>query len=187
MKNWSKCNKCPASFLLDDQRKNQIEMWERRKNSYISRIKKVRLVLVGESMPGSRYFYDINTDYEMDGMRFNLQKEFDQMEISESQFLESFVRKGIILHDCALCPLYKLKDTSAALMREVATYCLLTHNIELLNETKEIPIATIFPSNRGWLKTKLPWEIRNRIVGEFSFGDLHGLKALFQKIKSEEK
>jgi len=186
MRNWSKCLKCPAFYLLDDERKQRIERWEDRKERYVSRIKKLRLILVGESMPATRYFYDINSDYETGGMRFNLQKEFDQMEISESQFLESFTRKGIILHDCALCPIYLLvKKIRIAVAKEVTSYCFKTHNFDLIIKTPEIPIATIFPVGRGWLKKELPYEIRRRIVAEFSFSDLTGLKDLYLKIKNE--
>lgn len=187
MKNWSKCLKCPAYHLLDDNRKHRIEIWEGRKEKYVRRIKKLRLILVGESMPANRYFYDINSDYENGGMRINLQKEFDQMEISESQFLESFTRKGIILHDCALCPLYLLKGHSLAMFRKIATYCFLTHNMDMVTANENVPIATIFPSNRGWLKTEIPWDIRSRINAEFSFSNLTGLKDLYLKIKKEEQ
>ncbi len=185
MKDWSKCNKCPASHLLDDTRKSDIEAWERRKARYIDRVKKLRLILIGESIPANRYFYDINSDYENSGMRWNLKKEFEQLDLSEGQFLESFSRKGIVLHDCALCPLHKMaKEQKYSILRRIATYCLLTHNLDFINNNPEIPIATIFPENRGWLKTELPWEIRNRVIAEFSFNNVTGLKDLYLKIKS---
>jgi hypothetical protein len=178
---YSKCQKCPAFHILSDERKDIIEKWEYKRDKYIERMKRVKLILLGESMPADRYFYDINTIYEYDGLRYTLKKEFGKLEISDSLFLESMVRKGIVLFDCALCPLYLLDNN--VLRRKAATHCFLTINNFQLQEHPDIPIATIFPANLGYLKTEIPVEITSRVKGEFVFSDQTGLNQLYESLK----
>jgi hypothetical protein len=180
---YSKCQKCPAfsDNLLTEVRKQQIEKWEYKRDQYIKRMKKVNLILLGESMPEVRYFYDINTEYNDRGLRYTLKKEFEKLELSDSLFLQSMSRKGIVLYDCALCPIYKLEDNVAK--RKAATHCLLTINIENLNKYPDVPIATIFPQHRGFLKREIPEEIKYRIKGEYGFEDQTGLRGLYEEIK----
>lgn len=179
---YSKCQKCPAFHLLSEERKEKIDKWENKRDHYLSRMKIIRLILLGESLPANKYFYDIQTDYENRGLRYTLKKEFKKLEISDSLFLESMVRKGIILFDCALCPLYLLSNS--ALRRKAATYCLLSINYKLLNEHPNIPISTIFPANLGVLKKEIPLTITSSLIGEFSFSDQTGLSQLYEKIKT---
>lgn len=178
------CFSCPASHLLTESRKRTILKWESKRQSNIDRMKKIRLILLGESMPSKRYFYDINTSYEDNGMRYNLKKEFDQSELTDVQFFQSFRRKGIVLHDCGFCPVHKLNSNTEK--RNAATFCLLTQNIEFLHLTPEIPIITIFPFNRGWLKNEVPDSIKKRIIAEFSFNKIKGIKDLYNEIKSKD-
>ena len=180
---YSKCRSCPAYHLLTEKRKAQIDYWEEKRDSFVNRMKQVKLILIGESMPNSRYFYDLNTNYDHDGLRFTLKDEFGKNDINDGLFLISMCRKGIILFDCALCPLHKLDDN--ILMRKAATHCFLTINIEKIEELKHIPIVTIFPSNRGWNVSELPLSIKNRIVGNFGFSSQFGLASLFEQIKKQ--
>jgi len=182
---FDKCHKCPAYHLLTDERKEQIERWEYKRQQTIDRIKKIRLILIGESMPANRYFYDPESDYENGGMRYNIKEEFGQLELSDSLFMESLRRKGVVLYDCALCPLHKLDNNVDK--RQAATYCFLAYNKNFVEENSDIPIATIFPSRRGWLKNEIPESIKSRVVKEFSFSNIKGLKDLYLSVKAKEK
>jgi len=186
MDRYSKCRKCPAFHLLTEKRKELIERWEYKRQNNINRMKRIKLLLVGESMPANRYFYDLETEYN-NGMRYNLKKEFGQSEISDSLFLESFRRKGIVLLDTALCPLYKLEKGNNTIKRKAATYCLLTQTVEQIQSFTDVPIVTIFPSNRGWKKSEIPIKIQNRVVGSCGFNDLSGLKEYYLLIKEKTK
>ncbi len=177
---YSKCSKCPAYRLLDSKRKALIERWERKRDSYLSHTKQVKLILLGESIPASRYFYDIETDYQDSGLRYSLKKEFGKLELNDSQFLMSMTRKGIVLFDCALCPLHQLYDNVTK--RHAATYCFLTITHETISKFPDSPIVTVFPAHRGWLKTEIPYEIRNQVKGEFSFSDQSGLSDLYNQL-----
>lgn len=179
---YSKCQKCPAFHLLSEERKDKIEKWEYKRVKFIDRMKKVRLIILGESMPANRYFYDINTDYENRGLRYTLKKEFNKIELSDSLFLESMVRKGIILFDCALCPLYLIRNN--VLRRKAATHCFMSINQIYLGKYPEVPIVTIFPVKMGYLKTEIPEEIISRVKGEFSFSDQTGLSHLYENLKA---
>jgi hypothetical protein len=178
---YSKCQKCPAFNLLSDERKQQVERWENKRDNYIKRMKKVRLILIGESIPANRYFYDVNSDYNEQGLRYTLKKEFNKLDLSDEMFLESMVRKGIILFDCALCPLHRLEDNT--LRREAATYCFLSINIQHLINYPSTPIVTIFPNHLGFLRTKIPSGIMEREIGRFSFTDQTGLSQVYEKFK----
>lgn len=175
-----KCSPCPASQLLDDKRMALIERWECKRDSYLSRTKNVKLILLGESMPASRYFYDIETDYQDSGLRYSLKKEFGKLELNDSQFLMSMTRKGIVLFDCALCPLHQLYDN--ATKRHAATYCFLSITHETISKFTDTPIVTVFPANRGWLKSEIPSEIRYRVQGECTFSDQSGLSDFYKEL-----
>lgn len=174
---YSKCQKCPAFHLLSEERKDKIEMWEYKRDKYIARMTSVKLILLGECIEADRYFYDINTLYPYDGLRYTLKIEFGKVEISDSLFLESMARKGIVLFDCALCPLYLIENN--ALRRKAATHCFITINRFNLNEHPGIPIATVFPAGQGYIKKEIPAEILSRVKGEFSDADQAGLSELF--------
>lgn len=178
---YSKCQKCPAFHILSEELKDKIEMWEYKRDKYIERMKRVKLILLGESMQADRYFYDINTIYEYDGLRYTLKKEFGKLEISDSLFLESMARKGIILFDCALCPISLLDNN--VLRRKAATHCLMSINRIYLDEHPDIPIATLFPINLGYIKTEIPNDILSRVKGEFGYSDQTGLRLLYESLK----
>lgn len=89
---FAKCMKCPAYHLLTDNRKGRIEKWEYKRRQNIDRIKRMRLILIGESMP-----------------------------------------------------------------------------------------------DRGWLKNEIPESIKSRVVKEFSFKNIKGLKELYLSVKAKEK
>ena len=178
---YSKCQKCPAFHLLSEERKQKIERWEYKRDRYIERMKRVKLILLGESMPANRYFYDLNTDYENSGLWFTLKKEFNKLEISDSLFLESMVRYGIVLFDCALCPLFELDANT--LRCKAATHCLMSINQIHLRQNPDVPIVTIFPSKMGFLKSDIPVEILLRVKCEFSFSNQSGLNQLYEKMK----
>lgn len=179
---YSKCQKCPAFHLLSEERKQKVDTWEYKRDKYIGRMKSIKLIMLGESMPANKYFYDINTDYENRGLRYSLKKEFNKLEISDSLFLESMVRKGIALYDCALCPLYLIDNN--ALRRKAATHCFMSINHVYLRKHPEVPLVTIFPAKMGFLKTEIPVEIISRVKGEFSFSDQTGLSLLHENLKT---
>jgi hypothetical protein len=181
---YSKCQKCPAFHLLTEERKEKIEKWEYKRDKHIERMKSVKLILLGECMPSNRYFYDINTDHENRGLRYTLKKEFNKLEISDSLFLESMVRKGIALYDCSLCPLYHLDNNVSR--RKAATHCLMSINHIYLNQFPDIPIFTIFPLKLGFMKTEIPGDILMRVKGEFNFSDPTGLRQLFETLKESK-
>lgn len=189
---YAKCQQCPAYHLLTVERKKQIEIWEGRRDRYISRMIEVKLVLLGESMPANRYFYDINTDYEGGGLRYSLKKEFGNLNLSDSQFLESFRRKGIVLFDCALCPLHALQTKALSeanvncLRRNAATHCFLTITKKEIEKYSDIPIVTVFPSNLGLLKKNIPIEIISRFKGECTFSNQSGLANFFAEMKTHK-
>lgn len=145
-------------------------------------MKKIRLILLGESIPASRYFYDINPDYKAGGLRYTLKKEFNKLDISDSLFLESMVRKGIALYDCALCPLHQIKNNT--IRRAAATYCFLSINIQHLINQPNTPFVTVFPTHLGFLRTQIQSEILDREIDRYSFSDQTGLNQLYEKVKS---
>ena len=142
-------------------------------------------------MPADRYFYDIEADYEKDGLRYTLKQELSHLEIDDGKFHMSLARKGIILFDCALCPLHEINRKTMpdinhnALRREAATYCFLTINKAHIENYPDVPIVTIFPKKLGFLTTKIPHLITQRLVGHFSFSDQTGLASLYGQIKNQ--
>jgi hypothetical protein len=88
-------------------------------------------------------------------------------------------RRRVWIADCALCPLYPL-DTNKQ-MRHAATECLLRHTRRHLDSHPDVPVATIFPAHRGFLKRAVP-EIQGRIVKAFDFRDLSGLRELVESV-----
>lgn len=179
---YSKCQKCPAFHLLDDQRKQIIDKWEYKRDQYISRMKKIRLILLGESMPPNRYLYDLDTNYKQKGLRYTLKQEISEVGIDDHAFLHLLELKGIILHDCALCPIGSLKTNKEK--RAASTYCFLTINQTFILKNPDVPIATIFPSKRGYLKNEIPFEIKSRVIGNFRFSNQLGLNELYKKVKT---
>lgn len=177
---YSICNNCKANNLVDAKRIAQINLWEYARDNYVKRIEKVQLILLGELMPANRYFYDISIPYKDGGLRNTLKNEFNKQNQSDSHFLDYLVQEGIILFDCALCPLHKLKKNS--MRRKAATHCFLTINMHHLLEYPAIPIVTIFPNNCGYLKREIPEEISKRVIAGFSFSNQTGLNNLVKEL-----
>lgn len=182
--NFNLCIHCPAFFLLTEERKKIIEKREFKRDKYISSIETVRLILLGESVPRDRYFYDLETYYNNRGLRYTLKKEFRKLDVDDGSFLQSFNEKGIVLFDCALCPIHKLENNVKK--REAATYCFLNHTQMHIIKYQDIPIVTIFPNHRGFLKTRISSTIMSRIIANFSFTDQSGLNDLYEKIKTNK-
>lgn len=172
-----KCDGCPAIWLKSDKGQLlKIKQWEKMRAKAIDEIPRIKLYLLCESIPANRFFYDLDTDYENKGLRFNIKEELELD--SDQDVLRYFRRKGIVLADCALCPLFQLESNAA--MRHAASHCLRNNTSYVLNINPEAPIITIFPTHRGYLKNEFP-ELEKRNVGEFSFNNLFGLKTAIEQ------
>lgn len=145
------CNECPCRSLLTEERKKIINLWNNYFYKNLYGIKEVKLILLGESMPASRYFYDKQSSYN-EGFRYNLKK---SLNIASDDELFSFLqKKGVIVMDCAFCPLHCLSTNKAR--RHSATYCLQHHNKNLILKYPNVPIFSFFPSKLGYLKSEIP-------------------------------
>ena len=172
-------NNCPCFYLLSEERKKQIIKWLLTLNKNISKIKDVRLILLGESMPNGRYFYDINTDYSSNGFRYEL---CTRLELKTDVELFSFLqKKGIIVLDCAFCPLHLIKDKKV--QRHSATHCFKRHAAKFIEKHPNVPIFTFFPAKRGLLKQELPTDISKRINEEASFTNIQPIIEFIKNMK----
>ena len=68
------CKNCPAAPHLFDEEK--ISETEKLREIVFQSIHQVKLFLLGESRPDRRFFYDLNSDYRNDGLRFHLPEEY---------------------------------------------------------------------------------------------------------------
>lgn len=170
------CEGCPAIDLRTKDQLRKIKQWGRLKEKAIDSIDQIRLYILCESIPKDRFFYDLDTDYEKKGLRFNIKEELG-LEFDQA-VLNYFTRKGIVLTDCALCPLFLLDSNVEK--RHAASFCLRNNTFSILTINPEVPIVTIFPTHRGYLKNDFP-EIERRKVDEFLFNDLTGLKQVIEK------
>jgi len=128
---------------------------------------RIRLYILAESIPRSRFVYDRNSDYRKGGLlRKQLCAELvggcpDDPESCEdcsnfNRLLEYLRNEGVLIVDCALCPLHEIKkDNANKSMRHAATKCLRNNTVFWLKKYNA-PIITIFPSKRGFLKRDLP-------------------------------
>ena len=158
---------CPSFYLLTEERKKQIKSWLLAFSENLSQIDKVRLILLGESIPDKRYFYDVNSDYTNDGLRYDLRKGLGIN--SDTELFTYLQKKGIVILDCALCPLHRIKDCKK--QRHSATHCFKLHAEIFIKNHPNIPIYSFFPSNRGLLKTYNP-SLSRRINREASFKNI---------------
>lgn len=172
-----KCDGCPALSLRDQEGRHlKIKKCEKLRAKAIEEIVKIKLFLLCESIPANRFFYDLDSDYTKDGLRLMM---MDELELeTDSDVLKYFRKRGVVLADCAFCPLHDLG--SNAEKRHAASQCLQNHNIKIFEMNPAAPIITIFPTNRGYLKSEFP-EIESRKVAEFSFMKLSGLKAMIER------
>lgn len=171
------CNTCPALYLKSKQIE-QIKCWESIREEAIRAINSINIYLLGESIPEKRFFYDKNTDYSHDGLRYYVRKELVKNGTDEELF-GYMTRNGIVLVDCAVCPLYKIKQDNDRVI--AATFCLARNTQQYLKMNSEAPIITIFPLKGGFAKNSL-LQIEKRIVGKFQFTRLNGLKALVENV-----
>jgi len=171
------CEGCPALSLRNQEGQLlKIKKWEKIRAKAIEEVGEINLYLLCESIPANRFFYDLDTDYEKKGLRFNIKEELGLP--SDQAVLNYFHRRGIVLADCALCPLFLL-DSNAD-KRHAASHCLKNNTGSILNINPEAFIITIFPAHRGYLKNEFS-DIERRKIGEFSYNDLTGLKPTLEK------
>jgi len=168
-----KCDGCPALPLRTKDQLHRIKQWEKLRTKEIETMIEIKLYLLCESIPANRFFYDLDSEYDNGGLRYNLKEELELD--SDYDVLEYFSQNGIVLADCALCPLHQLDSNTEK--RHAATFCLKNNTYKILDINPNAPIVTIFPKHRGYLKTDFP-EIEKRKVDEFSFNNLYGLKAV---------
>lgn len=162
----------------------------------------IKLYILTESIPYSRFVYDPQSNYRFGknvrvGLRTRLCEELLNAKCPPNinhcnqcqyfnQLLDYLRNKGILIVDCALCPLHK-KDHRRLTYKDrriAATLCLNNNIIQYLNISPNAPIITIFPSKCGFYKTKKPY-VRKRVKGEFNFSNLRGLKDTIERILSD--
>ena len=164
------CKDCPAFCLKNEQSQN-ISRWEKlreeAKNSLLK--KKVNLYLLCESLPADNFFYDKSSHNEL---RSCLCKELVGNG-SDDDLFQYLSQKGVLLVDCALCPLFRLGNKPKR--RYAATLCLQRNTLPYLNLNPSAPIITVFPAHCGFLRRSIG-SIRERVTGDFQFSKLCGLK-----------
>ncbi|MCD8264919.1 MAG: hypothetical protein LUD02_12830 [Tannerellaceae bacterium] len=140
IKLFEKCDKCPCCNLLTQERKKQIKKWIELFSNNLSKIDKVKLFILGESMPANKYFYDENSDYKSNGFRYKLRKGL--LLSTDKELFSLLNKKGIVVIDCAFCPLHTLNTNKEK--RHSATYCLENYNLQLIEHYHNIPIYSFF-------------------------------------------
>jgi len=155
---------------------------------------KIKLYILAESIPQNRFVYDRDSDYRKGGLRKNLCKEllggcpksvkscrecrnFDEL-------MEHLRSRGILIVDCDLCPLHKIPRTKIRV--KAAVNCLKNNNIRHLEISRDAPVIAILPDKVKSsliknLKESLP-EIGIRIVKDFQFTHLEGLKRVIEQV-----
>lgn len=173
-----KCDNCPALKFKTIPQLRKIQNWEQIRDNEIDKIEKVNLYLLCESIPYNRFIYYLNTTYDNSGLRYYLKQELIKTGTDEDLIL--FLRNnGILIVDCALCPLHRLSNTSDR--SKAATLCLTNNTKEKLLLNPEAPIITIFPKDKGFNADALK-DINSRIIAEFQFSKLSGLNVLINSI-----
>ena len=148
-----------------------------------------------ESIPHGRFVYDPQSNYYRNrGLRIQLCRELINANCPSNinhcnqcphfnQLLDYLRNEGILIVDCALCPLHKLQRYRDR--RVAATLCLNNNTGVYLNVTPNVtpnaPIVTIFPSNCGFHKSRKP-HVRNRVRKEFGFSNVEGLKDTIKQL-----
>lgn len=169
------CNDCPAINL---KKQILIDHCEYLKQEAIKKMGTIKIFLLGESLPENRYIYDLSTDYTNNGLRYNLRMELTNGGPNE-QLLNYLNKRGILITDCALCPLHKLDNNKDR--RTAATICLKRNTRYYLDSFPEAKIITFFPSSCGFKKKELP-DLAKRIQKEFNFNKLEGLKEVVNNL-----
>ena len=191
-----RCDGCPANSLKDKKgygpsgdRKwfdwvSYCERLREKEAKVITKIHgKIKLYILTESIPSNRFIYDLDSRYDQGGLRRDLCRELLGIDGDCGARLIAFLReKGILIVDCALCPLHKLGEKKYR--RHAATMCLSNNTHKYLDKSPNAPIITIFPSRSGFLKSQVHFNITRRIArdGEFSFKNITGLRAKIHEI-----
>ena len=108
-------------------------------------------------------------------LMFNLRTEYGLK--TNIEMITVFRELGVVVYDCAYCPLHRMETKSD--QRHAATVCLKNYKRHFLHQNT-CPIITFFPAKRGFLKSELP-EISSRIVAEFRFSSLQGIREAISK------
>ena len=171
------------------------DLRQRECNEILRRHGRIRLYILTESIPRTRFVYDEQSNYcihsAMEGLRTRLCKELinaecppDVCNCSQCPNLNTLLNylrdKGILIVDCALCPLHLLKNNYTN-RRHAATQCLNNNTMAYLNVTQNAPIITIFPCNCGFLRRR-KLHVQRRVVEEFNFSYLRGLEDAIQDV-----
>jgi len=161
-------------------------------NRILQKHGQIKLYILTESIPYSRFVYDVQSNYRVKvGLRTRLCKELINARCPPNVrhcnhcqnfnvLLDYLRNEGILIVDCAFCPLHLLENKFKN-RRYAATLCLNNNTIEYLKVTPNAPIITIFPCNCGFLRRKKPY-VQSRVVEEFSFSNLEGLKDAIEQI-----
>lgn len=171
-----KCQTCPAINLRTPEQVKKISYWYGLFLDEINNQQHKKVILLGESFPANRYFYDLDSNYDSGGLMYNLKQEFGLQ--TNEKMISRLRELGVVVYDCAFCPLHLLGSKSD--QRHAATHCLKSYKLDFLKENT-LPIITFFPSKRGFLKTHLP-EVASRIVAEFKFNSLQGVRNEILKV-----
>ena len=164
------CHSCPARKLRTPEQVKKIEKWHSLFLSELAHINPIKVILLGESFPANRYFYDIDSNYENGGLMYNLRTEYGLK--TNIEMIVKFREIGVVVYDCAYCPLHLLETRTD--QRHTATVCLKNYKRHFLHQNT-CPVITFFPAKRGFLKSELP-EIASRITAEFKFNSLQGIR-----------
>ena len=165
------CDGCPARPLLDITRSRAIEAMRIHELKRLN--ERPRTLLLCESAPVDRFVYDITSNYDHNGLRFNLREELTQDKTDESLF-KILKSQRLWIVDGALCPLHKGRLLTNSQRRKAATLCIERHTHSYLDAFPEAKLYTAFPKNCGFLKRQLP-HLANRVAHAFGF-NVVGLK-----------
>lgn len=138
----------------------------------------LRMVILCESAPASRFVYDPESNYDASGLRANLREELVPGGNDQALF-EFMNNRGIWIVDAALCPLHLLNNRRQR--RDAATKCLLTHTCVYLASLPSVPMLAIFPVYCGFLRRQAP-SVAARIQKYFDFSRLNGLRQLIDQL-----
>ena len=166
------CSGCPA-LVLRDECLEWIRHCEELRESELSRMESVKYFILAESIPYRNFIYDLNTRSRL---RSNLMRELDVS--SPRELLDYLREKGVLIVDLALCPLHRF-GKKKSLRRRAATLCFERHTHKYVELYPEARIVLVVPSCCGLLKgSKAHNMIKNRIVAEFKFNKINGLKEI---------
>jgi hypothetical protein len=172
----TKCQNCPAIKWRTPEQIKKIKSWYDLFQSELTHIYPIKVILLGESFPANRYFYDIDSNYERSGLMFNLRTEYGLQ--TNTEMILKFRELGVVVYDCAYCPLHLLDCKTD--QRHAATVCLKSYKRHFLHQNT-CPIITFFPSKRGFLRREVP-EVALRVVADYNFSRLTGIRETIDHI-----